>query len=100
MSTASRIACRSTAERSRSEEHTSELQSQFHLVCRLLLGKENGYQLWAVAKLFNQGRPFGHQPTPHSYQADRCLRTNTIEKHSRHRGLSKLLFLRTERGAM
>src|SRR5579862_6395029 len=26
-------ACRST----RSEEHTSELQSQFHLVCRLLL---------------------------------------------------------------
>src|SRR3989338_5843412 len=23
----------------RSEEHTSELQSQFHLVCRLLLGK-------------------------------------------------------------
>src|SRR5689334_24095706 len=25
------------AERGRSEEHTSELQSQFHLVCRLLL---------------------------------------------------------------
>src|SRR5438309_6157582 len=25
----------------RSEEHTSELQSQFHLVCRLLLGKKN-----------------------------------------------------------
>src|SRR5689334_24379297 len=25
---------------SRSEEHTSELQSQFHLVCRLLLGKK------------------------------------------------------------
>src|SRR5689334_23596842 len=24
----------------RSEEHTSELQSQFHLVCRLLLGKK------------------------------------------------------------
>src|SRR5689334_24051841 len=29
----------STAERS--EEHTSELQSQFHLVCRLLLEKKN-----------------------------------------------------------
>src|SRR5689334_18028840 len=31
----------------RSEEHTSELQSQFHLVCRLLLEKKNhvgGYQ--------------------------------------------------------
>src|SRR5689334_20328518 len=27
---------------SRSEEHTSELQSQFHLVCRLLLAKKNG----------------------------------------------------------
>src|SRR5689334_24297937 len=26
---------------SRSEEHTSELQSQFHLVCRLLLEKRN-----------------------------------------------------------
>src|SRR5438309_7932234 len=26
---------------SRSEEHTSELQSQFHLVCRLLLEKKN-----------------------------------------------------------
>src|SRR5689334_23716793 len=30
---------RSRAERS--EEHTSELQSQFHLVCRLLLEKKN-----------------------------------------------------------
>src|SRR5438309_3870953 len=27
--------------RSRSEEHTSELQSQFHIVCRLLLEKKN-----------------------------------------------------------
>src|SRR5699024_11869794 len=29
----------------RSEEHTSELQSRFDLVCRLLLEKKN-YQLW------------------------------------------------------
>src|SRR5689334_23790874 len=29
--------------RSRSEEHTSELQSQFHLVCRLLLEKKNWF---------------------------------------------------------
>src|SRR5689334_24118009 len=28
----------------RSEEHTSELQSQFHLVCRLLLEKKNNTQ--------------------------------------------------------
>src|SRR2546429_2649302 len=30
-----------SANRSRSEEHTSELQSRLHLVCRLLLGKKN-----------------------------------------------------------
>src|SRR6267143_7116716 len=29
--------------RSRSEEHTSELQSQFHLVCRLLLEKKKKF---------------------------------------------------------
>src|SRR5438309_7197408 len=37
----------------RSEEHTSELQSQFHLVCRLLLEKKNiisdDYMGWHVA---------------------------------------------------
>src|SRR5689334_24483864 len=32
-------------DRMRSEEHTSELQSQFHLVCRLLLEKKNKNQL-------------------------------------------------------
>src|SRR5438309_11273586 len=31
---------RSGSRPSRSEEHTSELQSQFHLVCRLLLEKK------------------------------------------------------------
>src|SRR5689334_23772387 len=29
--------------KNRSEEHTSELQSQFHLVCRLLLEKKKTY---------------------------------------------------------
>src|SRR6266568_8757600 len=33
-------ASRSRSCASRSEEHTSELQSQFHLVCRLLLEKK------------------------------------------------------------
>src|SRR2546429_3399491 len=32
--------CRRLAECSRSEEHTSELQSRLHLVCRLLLEKK------------------------------------------------------------
>src|SRR5689334_25242539 len=31
---------RSRPQKQRSEEHTSELQSQFHLVCRLLLEKK------------------------------------------------------------
>src|SRR2546425_8663494 len=50
-STSNRLACpgfspisrsqpRSAAERSRSEEHTSELQSLAYLVCRLLLEKK------------------------------------------------------------
>src|SRR5258708_14905448 len=30
----------------RSEEHTSELQSPDHLVCRLLLEKKKTYQVW------------------------------------------------------
>src|SRR5689334_23768400 len=34
-----------TCPQSRSEEHTSELQSQFHLVCRLLLEKKNILQI-------------------------------------------------------
>src|SRR5689334_23438640 len=33
--------CTAQAVAWRSEEHTSELQSQFHLVCRLLLEKKN-----------------------------------------------------------
>src|SRR5699024_12860615 len=33
--------CRCDAPKARSEEHTSELQSRFDLVCRLLLEKKN-----------------------------------------------------------
>src|SRR5689334_23878230 len=33
-------ALKAAAAKGRSEEHTSELQSQFHLVCRLLLEKK------------------------------------------------------------
>src|SRR5689334_23432943 len=34
----------------RSEEHTSELQSQFHLVCRLLLEKKKNYRAQNLAR--------------------------------------------------
>src|SRR5438309_8844816 len=44
----------------RSEEHTSELQSQFHLVCRLLLEKKktisNSDVLCAEARAAQSGR--------------------------------------------
>src|SRR2546429_6201386 len=36
----------STGFGARSEEHTSELQSRLHLVCRLLLEKKNKPRLW------------------------------------------------------
>src|SRR5689334_23998645 len=38
----------------RSEEHTSELQSQFHLVCRLLLEKKKQSQQSAAHKGFTR----------------------------------------------
>src|SRR6266481_6543298 len=44
----------------RSEEHTSELQSQFHLVCRLLLEKKNKINL-----LTSQASKYKHQNKVH-----------------------------------
>src|SRR6266481_7198451 len=40
----------------RSEEHTSELQSQFHLVCRLLLEKKKKHAQndWSIKKKNNR----------------------------------------------
>src|ERR1035438_1306799 len=40
----------------RSEEHTSELQSLRHLVCRLLLEKKNGHQILRRLKRNPLGR--------------------------------------------
>src|SRR5689334_23859522 len=42
---AARTVCRMNVWNTRSEEHTSELQSQFHLVCRLLLEKKKTHRL-------------------------------------------------------
>src|SRR2546429_3857496 len=47
---------RSTVKR-RSEEHTSELQSRLHLVCRLLLEKKKQH--------ITRHRPTKHQPRSH-----------------------------------
>src|SRR2546429_6159036 len=35
----------------RSEEHTSELQSRLHLVCRLLLEKKKNFSFFAISGL-------------------------------------------------
>src|SRR5687768_18213616 len=45
----------------RSEEHTSELQSRLHLVCRLLLEKKKKHQL--------------HQP---SYHSNKCRKDSDL----------------------
>src|SRR5688572_31053707 len=41
--------CRAPPSRKRSEEHTSELQSQSNLVCRLLLEKKKDYVVLSIA---------------------------------------------------
>src|SRR5689334_24516341 len=55
----------SSSRRSRSEEHTSELQSQFHLVCRLLLEKKNSTpDVWHdddIAALLDVAREHRHE---------------------------------------
>src|SRR5689334_23849667 len=57
----------------RSEEHTSELQSQFHLVCRLLLEKKKKIITTCIARNITEspllhthtpGHPVGTQPSP------------------------------------
>src|SRR2546430_8938840 len=41
------------ADRGRSEEHTSELQSQSNLVCRLLLEKKKNYSFYYLLHVIN-----------------------------------------------
>src|SRR2546422_5414361 len=48
----------------RSEEHTSELQSRLHLVCRLLLEKKNRYKL----EHSSQRREHPHEVLKNKYQ--------------------------------
>src|SRR5689334_24847507 len=65
------LALQQHARRARSEEHTSELQSQFHLVCRLLLEKKKKSTTTLTTTqslhttLTPPGRSSGH--TPHQY---------------------------------
>src|SRR5256886_7308978 len=53
---------RSSSWRTRSEEHTSELQSQSNLVCRLLLEKKKE-QEFSTLQFFSHSRLFSAFPT-------------------------------------
>src|SRR3989442_7351732 len=53
-----------TASRIRSEEHTSELQSRPHLVCRLLLAKKKNYSA-ILAQLLSQAATAVPPVTPY-----------------------------------
>src|SRR5687768_17688544 len=66
---ASRKRCRSAA---RSEEHTSELQSRLHLVCRLLLEKKKTHiQPKSSTSIVFTLRPFLN--TPPTYHCISCI---------------------------
>src|SRR5689334_24320016 len=55
----------------RSEEHTSELQSQFHLVCRLLLEKKKKKESNRVTKRYLLAHTSTqHSDVPRSHTAD------------------------------
>src|SRR2546429_5340885 len=59
---ARRAICPPGARRVRSEEHTSELQSRLHLVCRLLLEKKKDAALTQLRHNFLT--PISHHPYP------------------------------------
>src|SRR2546430_7777425 len=49
----------------RSEEHTSELQSQSNLVCRLLLEKKKTHKKAYLYRQKNRGPPSSRDPSAH-----------------------------------
>src|SRR2546429_7151231 len=49
---------------SRSEEHTSELQSRLHLVCRLLLAKKTTIRPLRISERLTGSRPLVLDPSP------------------------------------
>src|SRR3989449_1382643 len=73
-----------SAELHRSEEHTSELQSRLHLVCRLLLEKK---------KTQHPSPPDPHERaigTVSAYQTPKSTRELTADKHTLHTDLDLL----------
>src|SRR2546422_5424766 len=75
----------------RSEEHTSELQSRLHLVCRLLLEKKNTFPTRPSSDL--NGKPHLaprvtatsplRPPPSHKNTRPRCSKTDKCDPHAR-----------------
>src|SRR2546427_3859252 len=63
----------------RSEEHTSELQSQSNLVCRLLLEKKKKHN----CEVSNESCHCNHRPT-HSPRDARVSHIETADEERRH----------------
>src|SRR2546429_3356148 len=65
----------------RSEEHTSELQSRLHLVCRLLLEKKKNRRLRKTSSSFRsaarQSLPPPSNPTRYTAGGELCPRSPT-----------------------
>src|SRR2546429_1185955 len=77
-----RPSCRRSPNRSsRSEEHTSELQSRLHLVCRLLLEKKKKKQTQAVG---DNGTQVSHV-IRRNIEDMRYTRVSSKNKHELHR---------------
>src|SRR2546429_7218106 len=57
----------------RSEEHTSELQSRLHLVCRLLLEKKNALTVKLAEHEAGDERGSAHWLADYTFRTGRCL---------------------------
>src|SRR5689334_23033500 len=66
----------------RSEEHTSELQSQFHLVCRLLLEKKKLVYNASMERILFDGRPYLHSASLPG-MAERTITVGSVSKEYR-----------------
>src|SRR5690348_17893342 len=66
---------------SRSEEHTSELQSPVHLVCRLLLEKKKK-RIHIKKQLNKKNKKYPHINSSHHYLTIHCTNSMTYRKHT------------------
>src|SRR2546422_6365434 len=81
------IDCCAGIDEARSEEHTSELQSRLHLVCRLILAKKHTSELQSrlhlVCRLLLEKKKKPNAMTPQPYRKpQQCKRLNAHRSSS------------------